>query len=154
MVTLKTLNASTTEVELQIFGVEVELFVEAEVGVVVGVEADGVAPGVAVRLVDCGQAEIGDIQREEVLIATELGALGFGQDGVAGELIGPLDEQRADLLEAVGRVVDIDGEAAVDVVDEGELPPAKGLANGQGRIAAVTCGPFRKGGHRRPRACR
>src|SRR5271156_7108186 len=116
---------------------------QTEVELVEGVKAYRVATGASVRMIDVGETEDGIacesedriLQRHKVLVARDFDALIFGDDGVAGE-VWTLNQQRADLLEAVGRVGDVDGKAAAGAVDRRDLPASEHLLHHERSAAA------------------
>src|SRR5580704_14131209 len=122
---------------------ERKVFVQTEVELVEGIEAYRVATSATVRMVDVRKAEDGVagesedriLQGNEILIARDLDALIFGDDRVAGE-VGALNQQRADLLEAVGRVSDVDGKTAASAVDRRNLPASEHLLHHERSVAA------------------
>lgn len=127
------------EVEADAF-VDDEVFVESEIELVEGIEADGVTSDVAVGVVDIGKSKgrVADrvVESDQRLIARVLDALRLGNDDVLGDLVGALHEDGADGLRASGGVGDVDGHTAVGAVDRRDLPSTEGLLHEQGSVAA------------------
>ncbi len=124
------------EVELDVLRIEGECLMQAQVELMEVVEADRVASRVAIGMIDVGKGENRAVQSEQVLIASDLEPHRSRQDRIAGQLVGALDEQGADLLKAVGGIGDVHRQTAAGTVDGRQLPAAERLLHEVVRVVA------------------